>query len=78
MSKLMSIEKFKSHREVRDRCIELIKNKQIVCQTIKDFADFGIDYLVYFNLEHDYIYQDLDKTSDSYGLWKVKRKKYFE
>lgn len=76
----MDIEKytFKSHTELYDFCKLLIKNKEQVCQTIKDFADFGIDVIANFKLETDYIYHETDETSDSYGMWKVKRKNYFE
>ncbi len=67
------MEKFKSHQQVHERCKELIADKQIVCQTIQDMATLSFEYLSLFNLEYDYIFQDLDETSDTYGMWKVGR-----
>ena len=72
------MEKFKSHRELNNRCRELINNKQIVCQTIKDYATMDFEFLSSFNLEHDYIYQITDETEFDYGLWKIGRGRKYE
>ena len=68
---------FKSHNEVYDFCNLLTKNKEIVCQTIKDIVEYGINFVYTFNLEHDWIFQETDELDDNYGLWKVGRGRDF-
>lgn len=66
------MEKFKSHRQLQDRCRELIENNEKVCQTIIDMANV-MELLVNFNILYDYIYQEEDETEETFGMWKVGR-----
>lgn len=69
----MAIEKFKSHQQLRNRCIHLVKENKKVCQAIIDYATFDIEYLANFNLEKDFIYQEEDETDENYGMYKIYR-----
>lgn len=68
------MEKFKSHRQLQDRCRELIDNNERVCQTIIDMSN-NMEMLVPFNLLYDYIFQEEDETEETYLMWKVGRGK---
>lgn len=69
----MSIEKFKSHQQLRDRCLQLVQNNEKVCQTILDYASSNIEYLSNFNLERDFIYQEKNELDENYNMYKVGR-----
>lgn len=63
-------EKFESHRQLQDRCNELIKNKENVCQSIIDYAN-SMEFLTRFRLFTDYIYQEDNEIDENFGMWKV-------
>ena len=69
----MTVENFKSHQQLRDRCKQLIKEDKKVCQTIRDYVYLDIEYLATFNLGRDFIYQEEDETDENYGMYKVGR-----
>lgn len=69
----MAIEIFKSHQQLRDRCKQLIEEDKKVCQTIRDYVYLDIEYLATFNLDRDFVYQEVNEIDENYGMYKVGR-----
>ena len=63
-------ERFESHLQLQDRCNELIKNKENVCQSIIDYAN-SMEFWTRFRLFTDYIYQEDNEIDENFGMWKV-------
>lgn len=68
----MNKERFESHRQLQERCIELIENKENVCQSIIDYAN-SMEYLTRFHLFTDFIYNEDNEINDNFGMWKIGR-----